>query len=156
MLILRNQKELDTILNYIKPHIQNIPEFRNLLLKNVKIVPDPDLDKQIDSLQNELAELEEVKDDLTIKLSFLRRDLCEELKNEYDKIDFNKCKNNFDFNNETMVFEKINFEKMENISLDSIFNDIERLNKILDSEAEKKNVKKLNEFDNAIQYFNNL
>ncbi|KAM0675481.1 hypothetical protein GVAV_000846 [Gurleya vavrai] len=156
MLILRNQKELDTILNYIKPHIQNIPEFRNLLFKNVKIVPDPDLDKQIDSLQNELAELEEVKDDLTIKLSFLRRDLCEELKNEYDKTDFGECKNNFDFNNEEMVYEKIVFEKMEKISLDGIFNDIKRLNKILDSESEKKNVKKLNEFDNAIQYFNNL
>ncbi len=80
MLQLNFIKEIKDIFNYLSEHTQNKEQLEKLKQKfkaNCTFKIDENIEKELDILQNELAEIEEKRDDLTIKLAFLRRDLCE-------------------------------------------------------------------------------
>ncbi|KAM0677138.1 hypothetical protein BDAP_002300 [Binucleata daphniae] len=90
MIIFNNQAEFDSLLSNInsfsnqKNNTTN-KKIRNELAKHIKIVEDIEFEKRLDDLQNELAELEEIKDDLTVKLCYTRKDLCVELQKKFKR-----------------------------------------------------------------------
>ncbi|KAM0687888.1 hypothetical protein COBT_000862 [Conglomerata obtusa] len=158
MLTFKTQKELDTLLLYLKPYIKNLPEFKSLLLRNTKIENDSAFEEKLDNLQNELAELEEVKDDLTVKLCFLRRDLCDDLAREYasESIKEKLKINNFNTEVKRLCID-LAFEKEQTINKkDEFIVEIRKIIEIFEGEFVKKKYNRNDVYQTAEAYFKQL
>lgn len=92
MLELHTQKEVNDIFTYFasfKPHLHaELSKLKKRFLKHVTIKQDDALEAVLDDLQNELAELEEAKDDLLVKLAFYRKDSTEELRRAFQEMNY--------------------------------------------------------------------
>lgn len=156
MIKLNNQAELEALLLHFDSFIKDNPKLKAIIKSNFKVVEDQDFEKRLDDLQNELAELEEIKDDLTVKLCFLRKDLCLELQNKIKK-DVVECKIDFEtFSEKEVQKDKIQESTKTSFDFTKTKLELEKTKKLLNEEMSKKITTSFDVYRSAEMYFDTL
>lgn len=159
MLTFTSQKEIKDIFTYLAQQTTNKSQLERLKQKfksNCIIKTDEELEKRLDTLQNELAEIEEKRDDLTVKLAFLRRDLVAEIKEQIESIKLNFKTEKVE-NEDVMEFD-CQFEEIKDehgCLIDTLFDKIDKIKGVIESEK-RKNEGRVDVFEMAECYFGNI